>query len=734
MDSTALASQLMATFLDELEEHVRVLNVELLALEREPVGAGHAERLSTLLRTAHSLKGAARAVNLGPIEAGCHHLEDILTAVRDGTRSLETESYAVLFATADAFDEAAQRLRAGRSLDGASLTRLLPQLERSARGEVAPAPTEPAGDLGRSPRSEAPSGVSSVRIAAERLDALLAHSGELLVAWHRLESRRGELGALRELVSRWKAAYRRDPLALRSLLDASAGSARRGRAEGRAHTGTWEMLHRLEKDLERLDGGITQDGRLLGQAATRLSDDVHRVRMLPFAEACAGLERVVRDLGRASGKQLDLLIDSGGVELDRSILEALKDPLLHLVRNAVDHGVETPALRRAAAKTSRGRITVSAALCGDRVEVVVEDDGRGLDLAALREQVRKKGLAEPTDERELARVVFEPGFSTATLITDVSGRGLGLDVVKNRLEALNGTVDLSSQAGRGTRFILSVPLTLTTVRTVLFTAGGQVFALAGTSIDRVERVRWSDLDAVQGRRVLTVGASVIPVVALADVLAIPNETPVADGQPVPVLIVASGETRVACVVDQVLAEHEIVVKSLGPRLSGMRAISGGTILPSGAVALLLNAAHLVRNALGRASSHASPESGAPERARARVLVVDDSITIRALQRSILEAAGYEVTIAVDGDNAWQLLQERGTDLIVSDVEMPCMDGFELTAAVRGSPRFRDVPVVLVTGRESDADKARGMQVGANAYLVKSAFDQTTLLDTIAQLL
>ncbi len=738
MGPSVLASQLMATFLEELDEHVRVLNRELLALEKEPGGPATSVRVTALLRTAHSLKGASRAVNLSLLEVACHHVEEILIAVRDGQRPFGTELCGLVLTFADGLEDAARRLRAQQGLAQASIGSMLVQLEAAARGNPidTPTPRAPSAERPRNgpahpspepiPSAEA-GGAAAVRVSAERLDALLAHAGELLVAWHRLESRRDELVSVREMVSRWKSEWRGTETRPR------AGAVPRGTATALAQTG--ERLRRLEKELEWIGARLTRDGHLLGQAAARLGDDVRRVRMLPFAEACAGLQRAVRDLARAGAKDVDVVVEGGDVELDRSILEGLRDPLLHLVRNAVDHGIEAPAGRRAEGKSPRARITVSAALRGARVAVVVADDGRGLDLVAVREQARKRGLAESESDHELARLVFEPGLSTAPIITDVSGRGVGLDVVKSRLEALNGSVDVTSEPGRGTRFTMSVPLTLTTLRALLVSAGGQTFAIAGASVEALARLRWSELRAVQSREMLVLGGRLVPVVSLAATLGLRVETPAATDAKAPALIVAAGERRVALAVDELLAEQEVVVKSLGPRLRNVRSVSGATVLPSGRVALVLNTAHLVRTALGRApgqSATATAEEGAV--AAKRVLVVDDSVTTRTLEKSILETAGYEVAVAADGEIAWQMLQENGADIIVSDVEMPRMDGFGLTEAVRGSLRFRKLPVVLVTGRESEGDKARGMQVGADAYLVKSAFDQKALLDTIAQLL
>lgn len=731
MDKDQLIQRLMATFREELDEHVRALNRDLLTLKKEP---GAPTALKDLFRTAHSLKGAARSVNLGLLEGACHRLEEILAAVRDQRQPLDAELFGLLFATADAFEEASMRLREQQELAGGPLAALLPQLEAAIRPRasksVAPPPTpaEPA------PRTAPKSGEvllpsTSVRVAADKLDALLTQSGELLVARRRVHAWADELLSVREQVGRWKAEWHTIDRMLASLRE-EALPPRVARVLGHATNN----LRQLDRDLERLASTLARDSRQLDQVAVALDADVRRVRMLPFAHACQGLERTVHDLAQAAGKDVELVLEGGAVELDRSVLEGLKDPLRHLVRNAVDHGAETAERRRALGKGPRTRITVAAVLRGAQVEVAVADDGRGLDLEALRAEARKKKLPEPADPRELARLVFLPGLSTAPLITDVSGRGIGLDIVKSQVEALHGTVELSWEPDQGTRFTLAVPLTLTTLRALLVQAGGQTLALVGTNVVKLLRFAPGDLRWMEGREMLALGGTPLPVVSLAGVLGLPErEAARPDGKHAAV-VVAAGERRMVFAVDAFVAEQEIVVKNLGRRIRRVRNLSGTTLLPSGRIALVLNAGHLLRSAL--AGPPARELGAAPSKAttaKKRILIAEDSVTTRTLEKSILEAAGYDVAVAVDGAEAWEILQERGADLVVSDVDMPRMDGFALTEAVRGSKRFRELPVVLVTSQEKEQDKARGVAVGASAYLIKSAFDQRNLLGTIAQL-
>jgi two-component system chemotaxis sensor kinase CheA len=733
MDKEALRQRLMVTFLGELEEHVQSLNRDLLALEKEP----GAELLTSLFRTAHSLKGAARSVNVQLIETACHRLESLLGGARDGRRSLDADTIQLLFTTADALKDAGSRLRARQDLSDAPLHALLPTLDDANRRTDARrgAVSSPAPAMTSIPESSPPSVREGfVRVQPEKLDRLLESSGELLVARRRTTAGHEMLSLLRDDMRQWRSEWLQLERPLRKVL--TSHSRLLPKRATVVFDQTRERLKTLEHRVELLSARIAAEAHGLERAAASLEDEIRRVQMFPFSQACEGLERTVRDLAHGSSKQVELAIEGGDVELGRFVLESLKDPLRHLVRNAVDHGVEMRDERQAVGKPVRATITVAAALRGGGVEIVVADDGRGLDMAAIAELARRKKMAVPEDDRDAARLIFLPGFSTVRLITELSGRGVGLDIVKHRVESLHGEVGLTFEPGRGTRVVLTVPVTLATIRALLLGVAGQVFAIPVTSVRRLTRVGAADLASTGGREVLLSNGAPVPVVLLSDILGIQGAPPHSSGRRAPVVIVASGNTQLALVVDELIAEEEVLVKSLGSRLRRVRHFAGATILPSGRVALILNTADVVHTALGRAPRRALAAALADSRpeAKRRLLVVDDSVTTRSLERSILEGAGYEVMVAVDGSEAWRLLQDAGADLVVADVEMPRMDGFALCEAIRGSKRFRELPVVLVTALESDADKKRGLDVGADAYLPKSAFDQRQLLETIAQLL
>ncbi len=694
-DRDRLAEQLLATFVDELEGHIASLNRDFLALER---GAENAdgELLSSLFRSVHTIKGSSRAAGATLIEQVTHHLEDVLSLLRDRSLDLSPALFELLFGVTDAMAEMGERLRRSEPQSGASLEAFLPRLLAIAR-ESRPASSATAPPS-LAPQSTPPSG-GSLRLSPERIDELVARSGELRVLYGRLEEHAEELSEFG------------------ALFGPSSGS---GRSPA--------LL-----EFQRLASSILEDQRKLGFEIAQLDSAVRGLRMVPFEEVCGGLSRAVRDLALTSQKQVALQVRGSEVELDRAVLDALRPSLLQLVRNAIDHGIEPPDRRARAGKPEQATIALTAALRGSEVVITVEDDGQGIDLDAIRAQLRRRKLPEPEREQDLARSVFLPGFSTARLITDVSGRGVGLDVVKRAVEALRGSVDLTFQRGQGTRFSLVVPLTLTTLRGLLMDVQGQTFVLPGTVVQRLLRVGEDDIRSVGGVQTVTLDGAAVQVAPLWELLGRGRAEP-KPGK-VPIVVVRAQGCSLGLAVDELIEERDVVVKSLGPRLRAVRSVSGATVLPNGRLALILNAAEIVSRARQRASTATIVGAAAGEKVDKRVvLLVDDSITTRTLERSILESAGYVVRVAVDGQEAWRSLQEHGADLVVSDVEMPEMDGFSLTEIIRSSARFRNLPVVLVTALSSEADKARGLSVGANAYLVKSTFDQANLLETVAQLL
>ncbi len=730
MNKDQLAARLLATFVAELEEQIRAMNADLLALEANPTDP---ERLRSLFRVAHTLKGAARAAGVPAVEQACHALETLLAEARDGRLPLGAEEFALLFAAADALGDAGKRLKEGRTLGDAPIAALRDRLRGGEPGKRRPATASAAAPAPPSPPSPPASGErgdGQVRVEAITLDALLAATGQLFVTGGRVATRPVELEALHDAAARSATDWRRTSRRLRLALARSGAHS----ALIQAVNGMEESLRQLLRETARLAADAADDARALAQVTDAVADRVRRLRMRPFREACEALPRVVRDLATTAEKSVDLEVLGGDVAVDRAVLDGVREPLLQLVRNAVDHGIEAPAERARSGKPERGTVTVAAALRGDRLTITVSDDGAGLDVPAVRTQLQRRGLAVPPDERELVRALFEGGISTRAEATAISGRGVGLDVVRAAAERIRGTMRVDWVSGRGTTFTLECPPTLATIRTLLAAVGPQLVAFPTTHIERLLRLRPEDIKHAEGRDLVVTPTAPVPLVALARLLP-PLVTRPPAGR-LAVILLRVGDRRLAVAVDELVAEQELMLRPLGRGRRPLPHVSGAAMLGTGRIALVLNPVTILAAGLGLGAGPGlvSGEGQATERSKRRIVVVDDSITTRTLEQSVLEAAGYDVRTAVDGADGWKVLQEQGADLVVTDVEMPRMDGFALCEAIRTSKRFKGLPVVLVTALETPEHRARGLEAGADAYLGKSSFDQQHLLDTIIQLL
>ncbi|MCT7374366.1 hybrid sensor histidine kinase/response regulator [Chelativorans salis] len=701
MKATGLDRQLLELFVQEVKERSSEIENNLLTIEKAEAPEKH-KLQERLLRIIHSLKGAAGLVEVRPVEAVCHRMEDLLSSAAHESRTLARAELDLLLAATDAIADAARALDRGEPLAEASFQDVLRRLEAGKARKVEP-PAAAVKGHPPLPPIRASDLDGSVRMSADQLDTLLYQSGDLVASRSRIRLRAEQALMLKDQARR-----------LRSMKQINV-----------------EEAANIETGLRALAAGLTEDANLFRGSVAALDHEVRRARMQLFSETCQGLPRMVRDMVLASGKAAELRISGGEIEIDRSILAGLQDSLRHLVRNAIGHGIETPEERRAAGKPAIGRITVSAVLVGESLQVRVEDDGRGFDIESIRKAAGMAGLPEPQDERQGLRQAFEPGVSTSAQVTELSGRGIGLDIVKNAVERMRGTVDVSHAPGGGAAFVLTLPLTLATLHALEVTAGGQVFAVDTASIRRVLRVSAKDLPAAGEPNILPVDGQSMCVIDLAGWLGLPSRS-YAGTDILPVVVIGPAGGEVAVLVDGVAGEQELLARSLGARLSNIGFYSGGTVLPDGRVALLLNAAALAEAAATETAASIATVLRTPTPPRRKVLVVDDSPAIRTLEKLILEAAGYDVVMAADGTEAWDYLQTHDVDIVVADVDMPAMDGFRLTQTIRESASFKDLPVILVTGRETPEDVARGLDMGANAYVAKAGFDQQQFIETIRQ--
>ncbi|OGL25499.1 MAG: hypothetical protein A3G44_08770 [Candidatus Rokubacteria bacterium RIFCSPLOWO2_12_FULL_73_47] len=669
-------------FAVEAEEHLQALGASLLALDRDPATPEAREAAETMFREAHTLKGAARSVGRTDVETLCQELESLLGRVGRGELA---PSAALAGELRAAIDGLGRRLTAGGA----------PAPSAPVTAPAAPAPPGAVADAGR----PAPAGGDFVRLATAKLDALVLQAEDLLVA---------KLAALERV---------REAEAVGALVERRADL-------GTLGVRTRELLARLRRDARAVTAGV--DGLLA---------ESQRLRTMPAAPILDGLALMVHDLARELGREVEWSATGGELELDRKILQAMKEPVIHLVRNAVDHGVEPPDVRARAGKPRRGRVTVTVrALEGNRIEIAVADDGRGIDLARVRAAAARARLlsaeqAETLSDDEALALVYRSGLSTSPVITAVSGHGLGLAIVRERVGQLGGTLRLETSADAGTTVRAVVPAAIATFRGLLVQAGDLPVLLPMDSVDAVLRIVPDEVRHVEGRAAVAWREEPLLLAPLAALLGRAPSGP-APGVKRPCVVVRAGTDRAAVLADEVLGEVEVLAKPLEPPLLRVRFVSGAGVLGTGRLALILRPADLVAAAR---RGVAAPPAPRPQERTPTVLVVDDSITTRAMEKNLLEAAGFEVRVAVDGADAWAQLRSAPVDLVVSDVDMPRMDGFELTTRIRGDRRLADLPVVLVTALESREDKERGIEVGANAYVVKSSFDQSNLLDIIRRL-
>ncbi len=744
--------ELLALYAVEAAEHLGTLNETLLRLETLQGEAKAAERhrqIETLGRAAHSLKGASRAVGMGAVEKIAHRVESIFDAVRADKLEL---SPGVADALYDALD-AIQGLLDGS--DGVDVDAVLAMLNEaltpdaskavslSTPSEVQPerpsAPAQGALTIMEPPAaSPAPirAAEESIRVAVAKLDALMADASDLLIARSSIEQRLLDVSALRKTHQKWQKEWRK----VRTLY---IRIARQGAAP--QWEGLLEFLNLTQRymrvsgqQLLALDRALSADSLRLNLIADSLQDSIRRVRLVPFETQIGLFQRAVRDVAREENKEVRLQITGASIELDKRVLEAIKDPIMHLLRNAVDHGIEPPAERARAGKMREGMIILAVSQRGGNVMILIADDGQGIDVAAVRQAARRilsDTEIDSLSDAEAVSLVMLPGLSTTRQVTTISGRGIGLDVVRQNVEALQGRIDIESVRGAGTTFRLVLPVSLSTLHCMLARIGDETYAIPTAAIEQIVNVDSLGPDAqfsAGGRAMITIQDRAVGLASLAEVL----DRPGGDERRY-AMVLATGDRRMAFLVDDVITEQEMVVKNLNPELSHVRHVAGATLLGSGEVVIILNVSDLLKTAQAQISIRpATPIRPAlqPFVAPKPILIVDDSITTRTLEKNILEAAGYEIITATNGLEALDVLERTVCALMVADVEMPFMNGFELTAKVRQNERFNQLPVILVTSLDSEEHKAQGFQAGADAYIVKGNFDQGELLQTVRQLI
>ncbi|GLC94186.1 hybrid sensor histidine kinase/response regulator [Cupriavidus sp. TA19] len=756
-------ASLLELFALEAESQAEILNAGLLALERNPAAAEH---LEACMRAAHSLKGAARIVGLDAGVRIAHAMEDCLVAAQGGMPLAAAHIDALLQGTdlllrighppggdpgwADAagragIDAVVQRLGTldgGLALPPATAPMAAPSTVQAGDAPaVPPAPSAPvprpqAVETLPQPTAAGEAQERMLRVSADALDQLLALSGEAMVESHWLRPFSQALQKARRQQAR--ALRVADALqdALQDTLGDNAG-ARAALAELR------QLLDDGHGELSRRADEFDQYDHRATRLARRLYDSALGSRMRPLADGLTGYARMVRDLGRTLGKSVHLELVGAGTQVDRDILEALDAPLAHLLRNAVDHGIEPPAVRQAQGKPAEGRVTLQARHNAGRLVIEIFDDGAGVDLDALRRAIVRRGLAsEDTAARlsqaELLDFLLLPGFSMRDTVSEVSGRGVGLDAVQEMVRRVRGSLRLTQQPGQGLHFQLELPLTLSVVRTLLVEVAGEAYAFPLGRVLRATAVGRAQIEQTEGHQHFRHEGRAVGLVSAAQVLQRP-ESAAPEHDDVQVIVVGEGERTYGIAVDRMLGERLLVVQPLPAALGKVKDIAAGSLTDDGTPVLIFDVEDLLRSveklvSEGRIEGvRQAAEASVQSRAR-RVLVVDDSLTVRELQRKLLAGRGYDVAVAVDGMDGWNVLRAEPFDLVITDIDMPRMDGIELVSRIRHDAALRQLPVMVVSYKDREQDRQRGLEAGADYYLAKGSFHDAALLDAVQDLI
>jgi len=746
--------RLLATFIIEAQEHVNALSAGFVELEKTKTPEEQLKIIETVFREAHSFKGAARSVNMADIEKLCQSLENVFAALKRHEITLSPSLFDAFHKTVDSIgDHLSHQIPLGQSL----ISRLVLSLEhligdkRPADGEPVPDQQSPVTDAIDQPHDQQPLTPGTVRISSAKLDSLLLQTEELLSAKLSAGRQAADLRDVVAMLDLWDEEWTKGYPELQRLHHALKRKEKSRQAGTdleltkliEIFTENHARIKSIGSRLKTLTASSERNYHITGRMVDALLQDMRRAGMLPFSSILATFPKFVRDLSRDRGKEADLVIPEADIEIDRRILEEMKDPLIHLIRNCIDHGIEKPEERKQKKKPERGTVTISISQkSSSRIEVLIADDGAGIDMAKVKASSLRLGIVSREEKDTLGKqealaLIFRSGVSTSPIITDISGRGLGLAIVQEKVDKLGGMISVETYPDTGTTFRILLPLTLASFRGVLVRVSEQIFVVPSANLDRIVRVKKDDIRTVENRETIGLNGRAVSLVRLHDVLGIPRAGKNGSGQEhILALIIGSPEKRIAFSVDEVVDEQEVLVKSLGRQLSRVRNIAGATVLATGKVVPVLNVSDLVKAAV---KAPAAPVRAAVEKAAIEIkgksaLVVEDSITSRTLLKNILESDGYRVKTAVDGIDAFTILRTEAFDIVVSDVDMPRMSGFDLTTKIRSDKKLSDLPVVLVTALESHEDRERGIDVGANAYIVKSSFDQSNLLEIIRRLI
>lgn len=751
-------AKLLATYKVECTEHLKNLSDDLLALEAQPTENKQKELLEVVFREAHSLKGSSRAVNFQTVEKLCQKMENVLSAWKKGHLTPSSQLFDTLYAALDWLSACIQESDQTETIKNPEQFNLLLQnleeLEQNPTdlSQTAPSPTAekplPEPEPSSTPKAKEESD-PTIRVSSNKLDHLLQQVEEMLVVKLTSAQRFNHFKEVSLLMGQWDKEWNKAQTNLRlicSLPESSFPSSAQTSLHQLQDFLNWQQhfIKNFKETTYKYTKAAAQDYRIVSSLVDTLLEDTKKVLMQPFATLLHVFPRMVRDISHSLGKEIHLQMSGEDIEIDRRILEELKDPLIHLIRNSIDHGIEMPDERVLHHKPAAGTISMSASqISGNSVEITVSDDGEGIDAQKVKQTALKQGLltekdAERMNEQQLLMLIFQSGISTSPIVTELSGRGIGLGIVSEKVEKLGGQIFIETKKDQGTTFRLVLPLTLATFHGIHITVAEQDFIIPTHNVKRILRLRAEQIKTVEGKETILYEGRTLSYVPLAQILQLPS-TSNPKGL-FSIMIIKAAETIFAVGVDQILNEQEVLIKGLGKQLTRVRNIAAATVLESGRVIPILDPFDLVKTAIKGAYSptlnmNIQAKEAATEDVQQKViLIAEDSVTARILLQNILESAGYQVKLAVDGVEAFTLLKTEKIDLLLSDVEMPRMTGFELTAKVRETENLKNLPIILCTSRGSKEDREHGIEVGANAYIDKNHFIHSSLLDIIQNLL
>lgn len=780
-----LLLKLLDAFETEAHEQIDSMLSQLVRLEVCQDSEEQAQLIEGVFRELHNLKGSARAVNHTNVETLCHPMETILSGLKRGELALSAELFDLVLQVGSTVKELiGQDPDAPLSSQARELLGRMSQVTKSASGPLSPAESTMKTASGQSisaisilpdktekvddsARKASRTRSETLRVSATKLDGIMQQAEEMLSIKAMARQQALELNNLQSTLEAWtknwvKSSQNIKESAQQSLkAKEAAPDAFKWRKVAEVIDWNSEFIHGLQDRVNALARMSHQYSHSTSMSVDVLLEETKRLLMMPAGSLFEGFPLLCRDLAKELGKEIEFNVTGGEIELDKRILSELKDPLVHLLRNTIDHGLELPQERVQKGKPSRGLAQIKLSqLDNGQVELRVVDDGRGIDAERIRATALQKGMLTVEElnrlsHEETLHLIFRSAFSTRETITEISGRGIGMAIVEETINKLGGRIRIETEKDKGTTFIMTLPVTIATFRGVMVNVMDKIFVIPTISIDRVVRIRRTDIRPVEGSNTMLLGDRLIPVCRMQDVLQLPfQRSRSIDEQFLTIGILGSGDNRVGFIVDEVLEEQEVLVKNLDGALADIDNVSGVTILGSGKVVPILNVGDMLKFAGAQTLSRSEDGMGAISKNGSKrdegattnntemlaehtepkkVLVVDDTLTARILLRNILESAGFKVETANDGMEALAVLKQKSFDLVVADIEMPRMDGFALTREIRADHRTAEIPVVMVTALSSREDREKGVEAGVSAYFVKSNFDQSNLLELLGTL-